>query len=121
MTTTTTMQRDAAAAMILALGIGALVGGFAVAGQSFACAALAAVNLQVYRWLVERTTADVAAGGDGGLSGALLASKLIATLAVLLLVLQFVEPVALVIGFALVLGVTAVTGTVHSLREEASA
>ena len=120
-TTTKTMQRDALVAMCIALVVGAFSGGLAGAGQAFACAGLAALNLQVYRWLVERTTADVAAGGDGGLSGALLAGKLVATLAVLVVVLQFVQPVALVIGFASVLAVTAVTGTLNSLREEATA
>ncbi len=120
-TTTKTMQRDALVAMIIAMIVGALVGGPVLAGQCFACAGLAGLNLQVYRWLVERTTADVAAGGDGGLSGSLLAGKLIATLAVLMLLLQFVQPVALVVGISTVLAVTAVTGTIHSLREEATA
>lgn len=120
-TTTQTMQRDALVAMILAGVTGLLVGGLDGAGQALACAGLAALNLQAYRWLVERTTADVAAGGDGGLSGMLLAGKLMATLAVLLFVLQFVQPVALVIGLATVLAVTAVTGTLNSLREEATA
>ena len=116
------MKRDAALAMTLAGGVGTLVGGPVLGLQSVFCALLAAGNLAVYRWLVERTTADVAAGGTGGITGSLLAGKLIATLAVLVVVLQFVQPVALVLGFAVVLAVTALMGTVHSLQNaEASA
>ena len=112
---------NALVAMLLALGTGALVGGPELGAQSFACAAFAALNIAVYRFLVERTTADLASGGDGGLSGSLLAGKLIATLAVVVVLLQLVQPVALVLGMAWVLGVTALSGTVHSLRTEASA
>lgn len=117
----TPMQRDTALAMFVAAGTGALVGGPSMAGQAFACAALAGVNLLVYRSLVERTTADIASGGNGGLAGTLLAGKLIATLAIVAGMLSFVEPIALVIGLATVLGATALSGTVHSLRAEATA
>lgn len=120
MTTTTPTLLDTALALMVALGIGALAGGSELAGQSFFCASLAVANLAVFRFLVVRATAELAEGGSS-FAATLLSGKLVATLVVVTLLLQFVEPIAIAIGLATVLGITAISGATHPSRAEAAA
>lgn len=115
----TPMLRDAALALPLALGAGALMGGVGLAAECAFCTLLAVLNVGLLRFLVTRATTAAVEGHGPGWAGSLLSVKLLLTLAGVWLLFQFVHPLAVVTGVIAVLGALTVTGTVESLHAEA--
>lgn len=115
------MLRDALLAVGLAYSVGAALGGSSLGVAAAGCAALAAGNLAIYRLLVTRLTADLAAGGDGGLAGLALSGKLMVTLVIVASLLAFVDAAAVVVGLVSALAIATLGAALTPTLEEASA
>lgn len=113
--------RDTTLALPLSFVLGAWIGGVELGLHTLFCSVVASLNLKVFKFIADGYLAQIAAGGSGGLYGALLSGKLTLTVAVYLAVMTVASPLAVGMGLAVTLLIAALSGAYHASRAHRSA
>ena len=116
MTPPDTILQNTRWALPLSAVLGLAFGGVTLAFEAAFVAAVMLLNLQFLRFIADRYVQSVAAGLGGGIWGAALSGKLLVTLAVMAVVLQSVQPLAVALGLVTVFSVLSLAGVIHSVR-----
>lgn len=116
MTPPDTILQNMRWALPLSAVLGLAVGGVTLAFEVALVAAVMLLNLQFLRFIADRYVQSIATGLGGGIWGAALSGKLLITLAVMAVVLQWVQPLAVAIGLVTVFSVLPLAGVIHSVR-----